>query len=108
MLGSMHDGVKTIAFGDAGNDILVGSKYDDVFEGGTGDDDMPGGGGNDKYVFSGTPTLAPTRSSTKPRTSTPIRSISRTWGPAPMSTWRPSLTPTRPIRSTPSIPPSSA
>ena len=50
----MHNGVKTVAFGHAGNDILKGSKYDNVFEGGTGDDTLSGGGGNDKYVFAGT------------------------------------------------------
>lgn len=53
LLGSMHNGVKTVAFGDAGNDILMGSKYNDILEGGTGNDEVSGGGGNDTYVFAG-------------------------------------------------------
>jgi Ca2+-binding RTX toxin-like protein len=47
-------GLKTLAWGDAGNDRLDGGKYDDVFEGGTGDDTLYAFGGDDQYVFSGT------------------------------------------------------
>lgn len=46
-------GVKTMAWGDAGQDILFGSRFDDVLEGGAGDDELHGGGGSDRYVFTG-------------------------------------------------------
>jgi Ca2+-binding RTX toxin-like protein len=57
LLGSMHNGVKTVAFGDGGNDILKGSAFGDTLEGGTGDDELSGGGGDDTYVFAGSSNL---------------------------------------------------
>jgi Ca2+-binding RTX toxin-like protein len=38
------------AFGDEGNDTLVGSAQGDTLDGGSGADNMTGGGGNDTYV----------------------------------------------------------
>src|SRR5262245_21644103 len=46
-------GVKTTAFGDAGNDTLEGGRFNDKFDGGAGNDTLIGLGGNDTYFFSG-------------------------------------------------------
>jgi Ca2+-binding RTX toxin-like protein len=54
LINELQGGVRTLAFGDGGNDILQGGRYDDILEGGAGNDDLHGGAGNDKYVFSGT------------------------------------------------------
>lgn len=53
LIQSPQSGVKTVASGDAGHDILWGSRFDDVLEGGADYDDLHGGGGSDRYVFSG-------------------------------------------------------
>jgi Ca2+-binding RTX toxin-like protein len=53
LIQSPQSGIKTVASGDAGHDILYGSRLDDVLEGGAGYDDLHGGGGSDRYVFSG-------------------------------------------------------
>jgi Ca2+-binding RTX toxin-like protein len=47
-------GVKTRAFGGAGNDTLEGSRFNDTFEGGVGNDTLIGLRGNDTYLFVGT------------------------------------------------------
>ena len=46
-------GVRTTAFGDAGRDILQGSRFNDILEGGAGNDDLTGGTGKDTYRFVG-------------------------------------------------------
>ncbi|HVT27952.1 MAG TPA: calcium-binding protein [Lacipirellulaceae bacterium] len=46
-------GIKTFAYGEAGNDTLWGGRFDDVLEGGLGNDELHGGAGGDRYVFSG-------------------------------------------------------
>ena len=38
--------------GDAGNDVLIGSKLDDILDGGTGNDKLKGGKGADTYILS--------------------------------------------------------
>src|SRR4051812_32558100 len=40
-------GVFTVAHGDAGNDVLQGSRYNDILEGGANDDILDGAGGSD-------------------------------------------------------------
>jgi Ca2+-binding RTX toxin-like protein len=57
LINQLQGGVKVLAFGEAGNDILQGSKFNDVLEGGTGNDTLSGGAGNDTYVFSGSADL---------------------------------------------------
>lgn len=52
-LTQLDGGMRTIAFGDAGRDILQGSNFDDILEGGVGNDDLTGGIGNDTYRFVG-------------------------------------------------------
>jgi Ca2+-binding RTX toxin-like protein len=53
LIQSAQGGVKTVAYGDDGRDILWGSRFDDVLEGGAGLDDLHGGAGSDRYVFTG-------------------------------------------------------
>jgi Ca2+-binding RTX toxin-like protein len=48
----LSGGVRVEAWGNAGRDILQGSKYNDRFDGGDGENDFHGGRGNDNYVFS--------------------------------------------------------
>jgi Ca2+-binding RTX toxin-like protein len=42
-------------FGDAGNDVLIGSQYDDILAGGDGVDTLTGGAGADTFVYDGNP-----------------------------------------------------
>ncbi len=49
----VEGGVRTKAFGGAGNDTLEGSGRNDTFEGGAGDDTLTGLGGDDTYFFVG-------------------------------------------------------
>jgi Ca2+-binding RTX toxin-like protein len=46
-------GIRTLGWGDAGNDSLEGGKYNDVFEGGTGDDSFYAHDGSDTFTYSG-------------------------------------------------------
>jgi Ca2+-binding RTX toxin-like protein len=50
-----HSSVKIKGLGDAGNDILIGSRFADILSGGDGVDTLTGGAGRDTFVYGGNP-----------------------------------------------------
>jgi Ca2+-binding RTX toxin-like protein len=50
-----NSSIKVKGFGDAGNDILIGSRFADIISGGDGVDTLTGEAGHDKFVYDGNP-----------------------------------------------------